>query len=726
MRHLFFLLLISALSLESCQKSTKTVAKWDLFEVSLKGPDSGNPFKDVILTAEFSHKEKKFQVTGFYDGDGNYILRFMPGETGTWTYTTKSNIDRLNGKSGSFLCSEPGNGNHGPVSVYDTYLFHYADSTLYHEIGTTCYAWIHQGDSLERKTLETLAKAPFNKVRMCIFPKSYLYNENEPVYYPFIRDSSGMNDYSRFNPAFFRHLEKRVRQLGDLGIEADLILFHPYDRWGYASMPDSTDEFYLRYVIARLSAFHNVWWSAANEFDFMQSKSMDDWDRIFEILYRDDPYHHLRSIHNGAVFYDHTKPWITHVSIQSTAFDSATVWRERYKKPLIFDECRYEGNIEQGWGNLTPQQMTAMFWKSLITGSYAGHGETYKDSADILWWSKGGVLKGKSPVRIAFYKKYLDAGPECGFQPFDRYSAGKYGEQYIYYFNEEAPGAWTFDLPERRAYQVEVVDTWNMTSDTLEGYYSGKFTIPLPGRKYMAVKILNKDLIFPIKAVEIEPQGDLFYKDITVKFVHPFLKNVRYTLDNSEPDMKSLNYTGPITIDKRTTIKAVAFSGSRRGETTVREFRPGSLNPAYKTEGLEPGIRYSYYRGDWQELPDFSKLKPSDSGTVKGIDISLATDQDYFGIVFKGFIKIPEDQVYTFRSYSDDGSAVYIDGDKVVDNDGIHGTRSVTGQAGLKAGYHTIEIRFFDNWYDQALKVFVSSPDMPEKPVDDLLFYRQD
>jgi hypothetical protein len=37
-------------------------------------------------------------------------------------------------------------------------------------------------------------------------------------------------DFTRFNPEFFRHYEKRIGQLRDLGIEADLILFNPYGR----------------------------------------------------------------------------------------------------------------------------------------------------------------------------------------------------------------------------------------------------------------------------------------------------------------------------------------------------------------------------------------------------------------------------------------------------------------------------------------------------------------
>ena len=40
-------------------------------------------------------------------------------------------------------------------------------------------------DALEEQTLETLKTAGFNKMRMCVFPKDYIFNKNEPVHYPF-------------------------------------------------------------------------------------------------------------------------------------------------------------------------------------------------------------------------------------------------------------------------------------------------------------------------------------------------------------------------------------------------------------------------------------------------------------------------------------------------------------------------------------------------------------
>ncbi len=690
------------------------VEQWDYFELQLQGPSAGNPFKEVNLEAEFKSGTHSRTVRGFYDGSGVYKIRFMPGLRGKWSYTTSSNVSSLDGHSGSFECVAPSPGNHGPVSVFNSYGFRYADKTPYYQVGTTCYAWAHQGDSLEEVTLNTLSEAPFNKLRMCIFPKSYVYNLNEPVYYPFVRDSAGKHDFERFNPAFWEHMEKRILQLQDLGIEADLILFHPYDRWGYATMPDSVDDFYLCYVIPRFSAFRNVWWSAANEFDFMDDKSMDDWHRYFRIIAEEDPYDHSRSIHNGAVMYDHSLPWITHASIQSTHFDSARVWRERWKKPLVYDECRYEGDVPQGWGNLTPEEMTAMFWKSLITGSWAGHGETYKHPEDILWWSKGGVLHGKSPERIAFFKTYLEELPETGIEPMDQYSAGNYGERYYYYFDEETPAEWSFDLPGRRNYRVVLIDTWNMKADTLEGLYQGSFTIPMPGKPYMAVKIESTGPVFPVGKPELVRGGIVFQEDARIIFVdtatvrlrHSFDPEIRYTLDGSEPDRDDQEYDGPFRITEPARVKVAAFEQDKKGKTASYEFMPVSLQPALDIKDPEPGIEYTYYTGTWTTLPDFDKLQPARSGVLDEVSLDIERAADYFGMVFRGYIRVPYDGLYTFYTASDDGSKILIDAKEVVINDGQHGVREEFGQIALEAGFHEFEVQFFDNWYEEVLKLY--------------------
>ncbi len=498
-KYVFALMLMSVPPLLAQVK----IERWKVFEVTLNGPTSGNPFNDVKLSGSFVMERDTISVPGFYDGNGIYKIRFMPSQEGKWRYNTSSNIKQMNNKKGNFVCTPPLPNNHGPVAVQDTFNFAYADGTPYYPFGTTCYAWVHQGDSLAEITLKTLSKGYFNKVRFCIFPTSYDWNNNEPVYYPFEGTPLKNWDYSRFHPAFFRNIENRIRQLDSLGIQADLIVFHPYDRWGFSSMDKATDDAYIKYIVARFAAYKNVWWSMANEYDFMKDKTLDDWNHFIELFAKEDRFHHLRGIHNGVRFFDNTNPFITHACIQNEDTYRAKELMQKYKKPVVFDECRYEGNIPWSWGNLTAQALVEKFWRGVTNGGYVGHGETYvtenplkfpNESSDVLWWSKGGVLRGESPERIKFLHRIIEEAPRhlrpiplFTWMPFS--CIGIEHEYYLGYLNDAQPRSVVVDLPEDALYSVEIIDTWNMTIMPVQKKFSGHSLIELPQKPYVALRI---------------------------------------------------------------------------------------------------------------------------------------------------------------------------------------------------------------------------------------------
>lgn len=476
---------------ENNANKASTVPRWDHVEINLPGPSGGNPFIDVTLSATFRNQNRSIVVAGFYDGEGSYKIRFMPDELGAWSWTTKSNQPALDGKSGAFDCVAPGQGNRGPVSVRDEFHFGYADGTPFVECGTTCYAWAFQSEQLEKQTLDTLTTSPFNKLRMCLFPKWYQHNRKEPPMYPFPREGD-KNDYSTFNPPYFQHLDRLILELRRIGVQADLILFHPYDKWGYQSMPAEIDDRYLRYVIARFAAFRNVWWSLANEFDFMKDKTATDWDRYARIVTETDPFGHLRSIHYGYHQYEYWRAWCSHAGVQDSRMERAAGWRADWQKPVVFDECKYEGNIASRWGNISAEAMTRKFWIAAAQGAYCGHGETYVNDQDILWWSHGGILHGTSPEKIAFLRKLLEEtiaiGPgHIGFTNIsdDPVGARRLNNSVIfYYFDEHQPAEGTFTLPEGKKYTAEYIDTLALTRTPLPGEYSGKAEVKMPGKPF--------------------------------------------------------------------------------------------------------------------------------------------------------------------------------------------------------------------------------------------------
>lgn len=484
--------------------------RWDPLEVRLTGPSHGNPFVDVELDAVFTRPDgTTVRVGGFYDGDGAYVVRALADAEGTWRFETRSTARSLDGVTGAVDVGPAPVGAHGPVRV-DGFHFRHADGTRHRPLGTTAYAWTHQSEARQRQTLATLAEAPFTKLRMCVFPKSYLYNANEPADFPFVGSLATGFDLTRFDPAHFRRLEQRIRDLAGLGIQADLILFHAYDRWGFSDLGPAVDERYLRYVVRRLAGFANVWWSMANEYDLMWSKDLDDWERLAAVVGEEDPFGHLNSIHNCRPFYDYDRPWITHVSAQRVdvyrTAENTDQWRERWGKPVVIDECAYEGDIDQGWGNITGEEMTRRFWEGAVRGGYVGHGETYyppaldeaavaasgvDDDTEVLWWSKGGVLHGTSPARIAFLAALQAEAPEGVWDPlpgdWDVPWGGADGVR-VGYFGFNRPRFRNVLLGDGQ-WRVEVIDTWNMTVDEIPGTHTGQLRVDLPGRPYLAVRV---------------------------------------------------------------------------------------------------------------------------------------------------------------------------------------------------------------------------------------------
>lgn len=474
--------------LQATPGSSLEVEQWGTYELVLNGPSSGNPFLDVQVSARFRIEHRTVDVPGFYDGAGVYRVRYMPDATGEWSCETVSNAPELHGKTAQFVCTPPGPGNHGPVEVAHRFHFEHADGTPFFPFGTTCYAWAFLGKPYEEETLETLKTAPFNKVRMCLLPKPI----GHPLFaLPFPRSAAGVNDLTHFNPAYFQHIEQRIQDLLKLNIQADVILFHPYDAWGYKSMPAEVNDRYLRYAVARLSAYRNVWWSLANEYDLIKSKTPADWDRFFRIVAECDPSSHLRSIHFSNKMYDYSKPLVTHASLQSYAFDKAAEWRLAWNKPIIFDEMQYEGNIARRWGNLSPEEMTRRFWMAIVSGTYGTHGETYISKNGAPVWSDGGTLHGTSPERISFLRKLVEDSTSVGLNEYDGSyypCAGTPGELYLWYFDYHQPAEYVFPLPAKGSFTAEWIDPWDMTVHPESGTFSGKTKLQLPGRPYLAVR----------------------------------------------------------------------------------------------------------------------------------------------------------------------------------------------------------------------------------------------
>ena len=146
MRVFVLTLLFAMVTCFSATSSMADVALWGRFEVSFRAA-SDTAWDATRLTVAFtSPSGKKHSIEGFWNGGQQWLVRFMPNETGKWSYTTtaRPEVAGLHEIQGSFECRSGDSPNrflkHGEllVSPSGTYLAH-ADGTPFFWLGDTVW-----------------------------------------------------------------------------------------------------------------------------------------------------------------------------------------------------------------------------------------------------------------------------------------------------------------------------------------------------------------------------------------------------------------------------------------------------------------------------------------------------------------------------------------------------------------------------------------------------------
>jgi hypothetical protein len=149
-------------------------------------------------------------------------------------------------------------------------------------------------------------------------------------------------------------------------------------------------------------------------------------------------------------------------------------------------------------------------------------------------------------------------------------------------------------------------------------------------------------------------------------------------------------------------------------------FRRVTPVPAGTAAGTRPGVACERFAGDWKALPDFDALEPERSGVVPAIGLAPGRDGERLGLRFRGTFEVPRDDVYAFALASDDGSDLWIDGQRVVDNDGLHGRVEQRGVMALAAGAHALELRWFNKTGGAELSLSCGALGEPPAPLTGL------
>ena len=173
------------------------------------------------------------------------------------------------------------------------------------------------------------------------------------------------------------------------------------------------------------------------------------------------------------------------------------------------------------------------------------------------------------------------------------------------------------------------------------------------------------------------------------------------TINNlSEPGNGTVQINGVII----TYTPDAGFIGQDEFSYTISDGKGGYDN-ATVIVTVGSGLAYEYFEGSWNNLPDFDTLTPVKEGITNRISLRERNRNNNFGFRYRAKINIPVDGKYYFYTISDDGSRLSIDNEVVVDNDGLHRFRIRRGVIELAAGYHDIEIEYFDKHGRERLMV---------------------
>jgi hypothetical protein len=130
-----------------------------------------------------------------------------------------------------------------------------------------------------------------------------------------------------------------------------------------------------------------------------------------------------------------------------------------------------------------------------------------------------------------------------------------------------------------------------------------------------------------------------------------------------------------------------------------------------------PGLTCRYYEDSWSKAPDFRALAPVRSGVADRVSAPAFAREENYGLLLNGYLKVPRDGLYILHLWSDDGSTLRLGDAPVMDNDGLHGRGEVSASFALRAGYHPIEIAYFQKLGDRAFELWIEGPELPLQQV---------
>ena len=279
-------------------------------------------------------------------------------------------------------------------------------------------------------------------------------------------------------------------------------------------------------------------------------------------------------------------------------------------------------------------------------------------------------------------------------------------------------------LSEPRAVQILGQRTRNLWPASLEG---ATLVLSLPKEPVDAVcTVIAVDLAEPLQVATlpvISAADDLFTESLRVTVEQPLGTRVsyRFSFDEYLPTATASSPGGfTFTLRESKTVNARGFLGDKPVTPVVsRRFEKLDPKPAVQAFTLADGLAYRAYtvaKGikACAEIADGTLVA---EGVAAIPSEAVKPREEEFGLVFTGFIEVPETGLYRFYVDSDDGSMMKIHGAVVVDNDGPHSATEKSGAVALEKGLHPVEILMFEDAGQDLLRVSWRGPGADAKAI---------
>lgn len=192
---------------------------------------------------------------------------------------------------------------------------------------------------------------------------------------------------------------------------------------------------------------------------------------------------------------------------------------------------------------------------------------------------------------------------------------------------------------------------------------------------------------------------------------------IHYTTDGSIPTLESAVYKEPIRITETTDFTFRTFRpNGKRGDIVKTKYVKSEYAPASEATPKHTGLQAVWHEFKGNKCADIEQSPVNGTYTITDVTIPKEAKGN-IGLIISGYLNVPADGIYTFSLLSDDGSTLSIGGEMVVDNDGPHAPRELTGQKALAKGLHALEVRYFDQ-NGGTLRLQVLDPDGKALPVE--------